>query len=784
MALRKNPAQRYASVAELRADIERHLKGEAVLARGDSLIYRAGRFVRRHRVAAVFCALLVFVLLSVILTLVWRNREARAAAQRNRPFVYAAQMRQAGQQWDEKDFAGLQRTLNEWRAQPGDEDLRGFEWYWLWRAANRAAATFPQPEWIDYVRFTPDGQSLMTLQGKNGLLYSARVIDPHSGQITRTVTAGADNAVLIYGRYLVTWRAIDDRIGHWRAGLLDLRTGNQLCDLTLGPHPDPDNIRPLLPSIDGRLLAVGTTSRQITIFEVATSQPLATISDDDRIIKIAISPSGHQLLTFHAGKPSTSWDISTGRRIKTTIDVNLFSNNYARLSPDQRRLWLHYRTPDNGALISYPDGQIINSKMSHREFIHSATFSPDSRRLATVSPDRTAKLWDAATGRELRTLSGHSDWCYEAAFSPDSRLLATASSDRTIRLWEVATGRELAILKGHPGEVHSVAFSPDGKLLASGGDDRLLKIWDVQQCLEPERLSEPENKIFSVALSPDSSQVAAACQHGELKLWHTQTGAVKILRAHQGMAFATAFSPDGRIVASGGEDYYLRLWDAASGNLIRTFDVHESPVRAVTFSPDGKMLASGGDLFVKLWNPETGALLARLPVRFGIRAIAFSPDGKMLATGGENGSGEIQLWDVATSRQTGALVGHTDAIWSVRFSPDGSLIATAGQDHTIRLWDSRTLDEVRKLSGHTDEVFSIAFSPDGRRLASGSNDQTVRLWDVQTGAELLRLKDHTEQVWAVAFSADGSTLVSGSWDGTARLYRAATEAEVSRRQGH
>jgi len=140
----------------------------------------------------------------------------------------------------------------------------------------------------------------------------------------------------------------------------------------------------------------------------------------------------------------------------------------------------------------------------------SVAFSPDGKRLASASGDRTVKVWDAGTGQESFTLKGHTDAVVSVAFSPDGKRLASASKDQTVKVWDAGTGQETLTLKGHINEVDSVAFSPDGKWLASASFDQTVKVWDAGTGQETLTLKGHTGWVVSVAFSPDGKRLASA----------------------------------------------------------------------------------------------------------------------------------------------------------------------------------------------------------------------------------------------------------------------------------
>jgi len=380
----------------------------------------------------------------------------------------------------------------------------------------------------------------------------------------------------------------------------------------------------------------------------------------------------------------------------------------------------------NGQLIAILKGHVHtpNTEGMAYNFIAAAQFSADGQRVLTASEDRTARVWDANTGREIALLRGHDKALLDAFFALGEERVVTRDED-SIRLWSLKAPADHVALE-HSSGVTSVSFSPNGQQLVTGTIGGTVQVWDLASRLPVLTLKASKAKVYDVAFSPDGSRVVAAYDDRVARVWDTASGReISVLRGHQKELMSARFSPDGRRIVSASDDQTARVWDAESGRELRILEGHTKDVNAAEFSPDGSRIVTGSlDGSVRLWDAETMKLISNWTV-CATNHLAFSQDGRYLAV---SCTGYLlYLYDAVTGRRVATLT-HERPLYRANFSPDGRRIVTISYDRTLRVWDLGTSLLLRTIPITRGEPMDAKFSPDGQQIAVASDNGTVQIW--------------------------------------------------------
>jgi WD40 repeat protein len=463
-------------------------------------------------------------------------------------------------------------------------------------------------------------------------------------------------------------------------------------------------------SRDGKRAVHGDANGVVCLYDLENGQELKEFKGPATPVWVALFlPGDKEVLTAHTDGSVTTWDIETGEKKRTF---------------ERRGDWARC-----GAV------------------------SPDGKLLATGNnkdKGATVHIWDLATGKVVRSFGDYEREVSSVAWSPDGKRLLATSFDGTIRVWNPATGDELKRMK-QPTAVDSAAWLPDGKRIIStahDGDNRV-RLWDLETGKEVRTFNGHTQPAITVAVSPDGQTALTAAKDGTVRQWRLRNIDAIVLKGHEGEVWAAAFSPDSKLLATAGADKTVRLWDVSGerdrkdyGRLVRTLEGATQSLFAVAFSPDGKRLAAGeGTLFstnqpsaVRLWDVASGELTGTLKGHTAaVRAVAFSPDGKVLASGGVDHT--IRLWNAADGTSKAILNGHTTPVMGLSFGRDNGILASAGgnplnpaEPGAVLLWDVTTGRQRGPLMGHRLGLTAVAISSDGTSLFASGYDETVRVW--------------------------------------------------------
>ena len=580
-------------------------------------------------------------------------------------------------------------------------------------------------------------------------------------------------------------------------------------------------------SPDGKRFAIGGMTGRVTLWEVDNGHFVRKLQTTAPVSVLAFTPD--ELLVGSGGWIKIRVDRPGGMSRDIHVRGAVVA---AALSPNGRLLAVAVKRARRITT------EIVDVRTGHRRAtlpehgIGSLVFSADGRLLVTGSTDRTARIWNATSGRLLHILpmQGH---VLAEQFAPDGKSLVTSSTDGTAALWDVGTGVRTLLLVGATGVAEDAAFSPDAKQLTVAFGDRFARIYSTQDGHLVASLAGHKDAVTSVAYDPSGLVIATGSDDGTVRLWSAnggdqlapidrRTSSVDALFAGTRVLTvagkeARILGPAGRllerlqmptpITAATANGASFALADAAGDVEIATVNgpsnmLSKLGVVAVAYAPDGTLVTGSLDGAIRIWKQGAQTALVRQPDsiaevsaannRFIIRTSGgsvhvYGYDGlkggagfdahahrATLAPSGDviatTKGREADLWDAVTGKLLYRLIGHRSTVTDVEFSPDGTKVITASDDHDSRIWDVRSGQLLHVLRGHFFPVRSASFSPDGRWIVTASQF-AGGLWNAATGQLVLYLTGHTLPLTGATFSPVGSWILTGSEDGTASIVR-------------
>ena len=783
--LEKDRTRRYESASGLAADLKRHLNNEPVVARPPSAAYKLQKAFRRNKLVFVAGFAVAAALLLGTTVSVWQavratqaKRDALAARQQAevnekkaveeqaseaqlrrqaeaeelaaRQRAYGSDMNVARQALDENNLGRALDLLNRQRPRPGQKDLRGWEWRYLWQQ-TRSDARFTlcqKSSEINSLAVSPDGKWLTIGElGEGGL----SVWDLQTRQ---EVIRLAENEEVVHAAFSSTEPLLAFTSGvrsansewHYTLHLWNTAARQMLAEIPL----DGDNCNGVAFSTDGQTLATSITSglkNQITLWSVPARNKLAS----------------------HPTTAASSGDMSTS--FATTPDLGLAA----------------YGTVENHIqVMDLRAGRELWNAPTQSGIIMALAFSPDGKILASAEGfnESDIRLWDVVTGKEIGRLEGHGAWVNSLVFWPDGKTLASSSADQTIRVWDVASRTCLEVLRGHQFGVWRLALLPDGKTLVSGCKDGTVCLWDtsIQHQRKP-RIIIPEN-VASWCFATDSQSVLTFGMQGHLTRW---TGAsfqrsepILDLGTNYDLIFYVygVFSRDGSFLATGSANGIIRVWDLAHRTLLRQITNTTDIIEPVRFLADGNKLLTGSKIGYEFheWDLTTGRELQSWPAMVGLDGFANSRAENFFVEFVK--SGRMRFRDLTTGQFTETNLDF-HGVYAAAVSPTGRSFAVASTYGYARAWDTASWREEATLNGFLNGVNSVAFSPDGQRLAAGSGkQQALSLWDTVSWQNVLTLEGQGAGFNKTAFSPDGNAIGSLNVDGNLHIWRAPSWAEI------
>ncbi|MCR9245660.1 MAG: protein kinase [bacterium] len=806
-ALEKDPNNRYASAAELEADLQRFLRWEPIQARPAGAFSRLSKWLRRHRTESIAAAAVVTVTASVLGYSWYGNALDNAEADRL--------LHQAAQQDAAGDYRGAFESAKRALARRDDPEIQSkLETY---RAHIEMAVTAEEKNIAEARALSLESNRVLPFNRRQAVLLAlaaferrefsesrSAVLDalgggfrtvpltwPHSG---RTLIARWSND----GSKVLT-AAMDDRGPQSASAVLWRADGSPLT--TLEGHSHWISDAAFQPGSDR--VATASVDGTVRLWDLANGMPPGIWQHDGVVQHVAFDRSGKRALThgyvseagpFHA----QVWDADTGTRLASCKDHSRFVLA-AAIAPSGEFV-ATYGDSDHVRLWHVDTDRELARLKGHRGRVTTIEFGPQSDIVAIGDANGSLQLFSVPDGK-LLARAGHSREITSLQFDAAGQRLLTASHDLSARLWRLepsAVGhgtqdprlmlREIHQFVDHKDAVTSARFDANEEFVVTGSADGVLRVFDPDSDGSAAGLTLMQYELGAGITGPvefapagDTDRILALAGRQPV-IWHCTSGSGIVTLRQPGKVPSVSFDATGTRLATAGDDERLRLWNARDGSLLWVSEPLDNPIEALAIDQAGdRIVAStdGGGLHVH--RTADGKPLFALPQQSSdVTVVRFAANGTRILSASKNGNAVV--WN-ANDQTAVVRIARDRAIVAADLNHDATIVATVeSREKCARLWnvadgsDAGTLDTGAR-------VFAVAFRPDGAAVLTAAADGIVRIHDLD-GTERSRL--HTGQpvkpVRLAVWSPDGQRVLTSSRnDGArARLWNVADGTEVLR----
>jgi WD40 repeat protein len=491
--------------------------------------------------------------------------------------------------------------------------------------------------------------------------------------------------------------------------------------------------------------------------------------------------------------------------------------------------------PASRAQLPAPD--VVAQLKTHTDTVEAVAVSTDGKLIATGSFDKTVKLWDAATGAELRTYSGaqgHTGQVLCVAFSAQGDQIATGGADNKLCIWDVpvpfpvksfafnSTGTAVAVgadaksfavagadgvvkvfpvgeekgaleLKGHTGAV--IGVSAFGANWATAGADKTIRFWAADGKQTGAYLTGTA-EITGFAARSDGQGAFTTSADGALRYWQAPQAQPKAFPVLKDAITAFHATTDAGTVLIATADKTVSLGSTGNNQFAGTFTGAKGQVDAVSLSPDAQTVAAGvADGQLILWDRQ-GKIKAEVGAHAGgVTGTAYHPSQPILFTAGADGHVKGWALPIAIKKDEKKdakdkkdakkdekptkyeFKAHTGKVTALLVHPGSGQVVTAGADKMVRIWDATKPEKpVREFGPLAAVPVALALTRDNTGIAAAFGKEVV-LWSLADGKELAKLAQSAD-VLSLSFTTDKARVLLGRADNLAVLAEVATGLPV------